>query len=163
MRPPPKWTQSQPGLMTLHFTGDDRDGLTCRERAIILGFFLSFGIQAMSHWKRSSLGILAVYVLSAILGCFFVLFIYVAFRNDYTPLPLNLARQQYEEQQQQQQRALMLLRVTPPPMVRTTPSISTTTTPTTTTISAPHVTNYNDSRAMSLLLSVLTSPPSIQK
>jgi len=68
--------------MTLHFTGDDREGLTCRERAIILGFFLAIGVQAMSHWKRSSVSILALYVLSAVLGSFIILFVYMAFRQD---------------------------------------------------------------------------------
>ncbi|ODN05052.1 hypothetical protein Ocin01_01569 [Orchesella cincta] len=82
MRPPPKWTASQPGLMTLHFTGDDREGLTCRERAIILGFFLAIGVQAMSHWKRSSVGLFAVYIISAVLGSLIILFIYMAFRQD---------------------------------------------------------------------------------
>ncbi|CAL8073638.1 unnamed protein product [Orchesella dallaii] len=82
MRPPPKWTASQPGLMTLHFSGDDREGLTCRERAVILGFFLAIGVQAMSHWKRSSVGILAVYVFSAVCCTFIILFVYMAFRQD---------------------------------------------------------------------------------
>lgn len=133
MRPPPKWTQSQPGLMTLHFSGDDREGLTCRERAIILGFFIAIvstlfkiiseilfwrstliktiaiyqGIQAMSLWKRSSVGILAVYVLSAVLGCFMVLFLYIALRNDlqhpqyhqYRPFPSNLTNAHNRQQQ----------------------------------------------------------------
>lgn len=148
MRPPPKWTASQSGLMTLHFTGDDRDGLTCRERAIILGFFLSLGIQGISHWKRSSFGILTVYVLSAILGCFFVIFIYVAFRNDYTPLPLNLARLQYEDQQlaKAHQFRMSTFRSPPPPPP---------TTATTTSTAAPAL------HPVSIILSALvpSSPP----
>ncbi len=157
MRPPPKWTASQSGLMTLHFTGDDRDGLTCRERAIILGFFLSLGIQGISHWKRSSFGILTVYVLSAILGCFFVIFIYVAFRNDYTPLPLNLARLQYEDQQLAKAHQIRMMNsMSTPISLRYPPTPPAPPPPTTTTIATPA------NHPVSLILSALvpsSSPP----
>lgn len=36
-----KWTQFLSGTMTLNFTGDEREGLTSREKAVVLGFLIA--------------------------------------------------------------------------------------------------------------------------
>jgi hypothetical protein len=40
-KPPPKWTKILSGTMTLTFTGDERGGLTSREKVILLGFLVA--------------------------------------------------------------------------------------------------------------------------
>jgi len=67
--------------MTLNFTGDERDGLTTREKAIILGFLIALGIFGMDYWKRSSSGILTFYLISILLFSALVIFIYSRFRE----------------------------------------------------------------------------------
>ncbi len=36
-----KWTQYLSGTFSLNFTGDDRDGLNTREKAILLGYLIA--------------------------------------------------------------------------------------------------------------------------
>lgn len=47
-RPPPKWTQFMTMTMSLNYTGDERDGLTTREKAVVLGFLIALVI--MTPW-----------------------------------------------------------------------------------------------------------------
>jgi hypothetical protein len=52
-RPSPKWTQFVSGTMTLNFTGDEREGLTTREKAIVLGFLIAL-VQDLSTFLKTS-------------------------------------------------------------------------------------------------------------
>jgi len=54
-KPPPKWTKILSGTMMLNFTGDEREGLTSREKAVIFGFLIALVcvMTLMTQFRKS--------------------------------------------------------------------------------------------------------------